>query len=117
MSDNVYTWKLSYNETPYAQIMTFVKKPEATMVKNRFLDGTMYFATIGHPLPTASVSIGCWRDEMNDLNDILATGAQIEITYRDKHYRGRAQELPEWTAVKNGYYYTGTFTFLIEEES
>ena len=110
------TWKLSHNDTDYAQIMTFVKKPEATLVKNRFLNGTMYYATIGNALPTASVNIGCWRDEMNALNDILATGARIDIVYRDEHYRGRAQDLPEWTAAKDGYYYTGTFTFLIEEE-
>lgn len=116
MSNNVHEWKVVLGNTVLGQVLTFVKGLEQVKVTSKALDGTVYIQTVGTPTHKAKVSVFSSREEKDLLDAAEASGALIEVTYRDTVYLGYIESALQWQTVHPGKWYNAEMTLLIEEE-
>lgn len=111
-------WKVSYNDEVVAQVLTFLPKYETTKIVNQLYDGSYQIQNVGYTRKKAEVTILVEsRKAQESMEMAAATAALITLRYRDKIYRGYISESISWSAEIPGQYYSGSFTFLIDEVS
>ena len=116
MSNNVHEWKVTLDKVVLGQVLTFVKGLEQVKVTSKALDGTVYIQTVGTPTPKARVSVFSSLEEKDLLDSIEASGALIEVTYRNTVYFGYIESALQWQTIHPGKWYNAEITLIIEEE-
>lgn len=109
-------WKVTYNEEPVAQVLTFLPNYETTKIVNQLYDGTYQIQNVGYMRKKADVTIFVESlVALEKMETAAATSALITIRYREKTYKGYISEKINWSAAIPGQYYSGSFTLLIDE--
>lgn len=116
MSTNVENWKVKYDGNILGQVLSFVKSLNQTKVTTKSLDGTVHIQTIGAPTHTAKVSVFSSLEEKDLLDSAEASGACVQVTYRDTVYSGYIESALQWQTVYPGKWYSAEMNLLIEEE-
>ena len=115
MSTNVHEWKVVYDGKILGQVLSFVEGLEQVKVTSKALDGTIYIQTVGSPTRKATVSVFSSREEKDLLDAAEASGAAIQVTYRDTVYLGYVETKLQWQTAYPGKWYTAEMSLLIDE--
>ena len=115
---SITDWKLKRaNGLEIAQVTSFMKLRDGTKIINRMYDGSYNIQTIGVAQTKATVKVyAASRSLMHAVNDAEASGELLTLVYQGEQYTGFIESAPSWTKFVSGRSYTGTFTFLIDEE-
>ena len=116
MSANVQEWKVAYNNSVLGQVLSFVTSLKQTKVTSNALDGTVYIQTVGTPTRIAKVSVFSSLEEKDLLDSAEASGALVQVTYRDTVYFGYIESALQWQTIHPGKWYSAEMNLLIEEE-
>jgi hypothetical protein len=116
MSNNVHEWKVVLGNTVLGQVLSFVEGLDQVKVTSKALDGTVYIQTVGAPTHNAKVSVFSSREEKDLLDAAEASGALIQVTYRDTVYLGYVESKLQWQTIRPGKWYNAEMNLLIEEE-
>lgn len=112
---NVNDWKVSYDGTVLGQVLSFATNLDQTKITSKALDGTVYIQTVGEPTYHAAISVFSSYEERELLNAAEASGAYVQVVYRDKKYYGYIESKPQWQTTYPGKWYNTAITLLIEE--
>lgn len=117
MSANAHEWKVVFENVVLGQVLSFVKGLEQVKITSKALDGTVYIQTVGAPTKTATVSVFSSREEKDLLDEVEATGALLQVTYRGVTYYGYIENRLQWQTIYPGKWYNAEMKLIIEEES
>ena len=116
MSNNVHEWKVVCDDIILGQVLSFVEGLDQVKVTSKSLDGTVYIQTVGAPTRKTNVSVFSSLEEKKHLDTVEASGALIQVTYRDVTYFGYIESKLQWQTVYPGKWYSAELSLLIEEE-